>query len=82
MPNQNHVNRRPLGVGGFPAAVLPRYATIPHWCDISGYGRTRTYEDIGAGKLKAIKLGTRTLIDVQQGHELHGKLGRPRYRRT
>jgi hypothetical protein len=30
-------------------------------------GRTATYEALGAGKLRAIKLGTRTLIDVEHG---------------
>ena len=64
---------------------LPRYAPVPDWCALSGVGRTVTYELIGAGRLKAIKLGSRTLIDVWHGIEMLDALpsaeirvGRPR----
>ena len=48
-------------------SITPRYATIPDWCAISGMGRSSSYEALGRGDLKAIKLGVRTLIDVEAG---------------
>lgn len=52
----NHLNQR-----------LPKYSTVPDWCELSGMGRTRTYQALGAGDLRAIKVGARTLIDVDHG---------------
>lgn len=46
----------------------PRFATIDNWCVISGMGRRVVYDEIGRGNLKAIKVGARTLIDVEFGH--------------
>jgi len=43
------------------------YATILAWCRLSGMGRSASYEALGRGDLRAIKLGTRTLIDVPHG---------------
>jgi hypothetical protein len=48
-------------------SITPRYARISDWCVMSGMGRSLTYEALGRGNLKAIKLGTRTLIDVAHG---------------
>lgn len=45
----------------------PKYATLPHWCVLSGMSRTKTYYAIGAGNLRAVKLGNRTLVDVDAG---------------
>lgn len=45
----------------------PAYATVPDWCALSGMSRSGTYEALGRGDLRAIKLGARTLIDVQHG---------------
>lgn len=46
----------------------PKYAPItPIWCGISGMSRTATYNALGRGDLKAIKVGNRTLIDVEAG---------------
>ena len=47
--------------------ILPARATIPFWCALSGMGRSTTYEALSRGDLRAIKLGTRTLIDVPHG---------------
>jgi hypothetical protein len=44
-----------------------KWAPINRWCEISGMGRTSTYQRIAAGHLRAIKLGTRLLIDVDHG---------------
>ena len=47
--------------------MTPKYATIPDWQRISGMRRTSTYEALGRGDLRSIKLGTRVLIDVEAG---------------
>lgn len=45
----------------------PARATVAGWCDVSGMGRSATYEALGRGDLRAVKLGSRTLIDVAHG---------------
>jgi hypothetical protein len=45
----------------------PKFATIENWGTISGMSRRVIYEKLGTGELKAIKAGTRTLIDVDAG---------------
>lgn len=45
----------------------PKFATIEDWGTISGMSRRVTYEKLGTGELKAIKVGGRTLIDVEAG---------------
>jgi hypothetical protein len=45
----------------------PKFAPIPQWCVISGMSRTATYNALGRGDLKAIKVGSRTLVDVEAG---------------
>jgi len=50
-----------------PAGAFPAFAPIPAWCALSGMGRSATYEALGAGHLRAVKLGARTLIDVGYG---------------
>jgi hypothetical protein len=47
--------------------LTPKYAPISDWCAISGMSRSVVYEALGRGDLKAIKLGVRTLIDVEHG---------------
>ena len=39
-----------------------QFLTIRAFCDAYGVGRTTTYELINAGKLRRIKVGSRTLI--------------------
>lgn len=48
-------------------ATRPKYVTIKRWGDMVGDSRTRTYEDLSRGNLRAIKRGGRTLIDVDHG---------------
>jgi len=45
----------------------PARATIANWCNLSGMSRSATYEALAAGRLRAVKLGSRTLIDVAHG---------------
>jgi hypothetical protein len=40
----------------------PEFATIPDTCRLFGFGRTKLYELIAAGKVEARKLGARTLV--------------------
>lgn len=47
--------------------IQPAFTTVANWCDISGMGRSVTYDALGRGDLRAIKVGTRTLIDVAHG---------------
>jgi hypothetical protein len=48
-------------------AITPAFATITNWGVISGMGRRSTYDAIGRGNLRAIKCGSRTLVDVPHG---------------
>jgi len=47
--------------------IAIKYAPLPDWYAISGMRRNSTYEALARGDLKAKKLGTRTLIDVEHG---------------
>jgi hypothetical protein len=55
------------GSGANSLTGFPAFATIDSWCAISGLGRRVTYDELGRGNLKAIKVGARTLIDVPHG---------------
>jgi hypothetical protein len=43
------------------------WAPIKEWCEISGLGRTVTYQRIALGNLRAKKVGRRTLVHVPSG---------------
>jgi hypothetical protein len=45
----------------------PKFATIDNWIAMSGMGRRSVYDYLGTGELKAVKVGARTLIDVEAG---------------
>jgi hypothetical protein len=62
-------DRRSRAHASTQAAALPdaKFAPLPHWRVISGMSRTATYYALGRGDLKAIKVGARTLIDVEAG---------------
>jgi hypothetical protein len=49
------------------SSINPKYATIPDWQGLSGMRRTSTYEALGRGDLRSIKIGSRVLIDVEAG---------------
>ncbi|MEH2524213.1 MULTISPECIES: helix-turn-helix domain-containing protein [unclassified Bradyrhizobium] len=43
-------------------SIEPEALSVPQACALAGIGRTKLYEAITAGSLKARKLGKRTLI--------------------
>jgi excisionase family DNA binding protein len=45
-----------------PAPFCPRAFSIPEFCRRYGIGRTNAYQEIAAGRLRAVKVGRRTLI--------------------
>ncbi|WP_428490114.1 hypothetical protein [Rhodopila sp.] len=47
----------------------PKFMTIDGFTEWSGLGRTRIYYLLGGGDLKAIKVGRRTLIDMEHATE-------------
>ena len=49
------------------AANSPKFCTIDGWLALSGMGRRATYDKLGTGELKAVKVGARTLIDCEAG---------------
>jgi hypothetical protein len=44
-----------------------QFGTLPQWCADSGMGRTSTYAAISEGKIRAVKSGSRTLVDYASG---------------
>jgi hypothetical protein len=48
---------------------MPEFAPIPRWREISGMGRSKTYEELAAGNLRGVKCGRQLLIDVRHGLE-------------
>jgi hypothetical protein len=46
---------------------ISKYAPIRDWGALSGMGRTATYNALARGDMRAIKVGVRTLIDVEHG---------------
>lgn len=47
-----------------PAAPEPLAVRIPEACRISGIGRSKLYELIGAGEIEVFKVGAITLIPM------------------
>ena len=44
-----------------------KFGTIDTWIALSGMGRRATYDALGRGDLRAVKVGTRTLINIEKG---------------
>lgn len=47
--------------------LQPAFASYDTWTTISGINRTTTYDLLSRGELRAVKVGTRVLIDVAHG---------------
>lgn len=41
--------------------------TVPAFCDAAGIGKSKLYEMLAAGEIKAKKVGKRTLIPGEEG---------------
>lgn len=54
----------------------PNKITVSSACARWGCGKTKLYELIGTGEIEAVKLGSRTLIDVQSGDQFFASLPR------
>jgi excisionase family DNA binding protein len=48
-------------------ALKPVFS-IAEFCDATSLGRTRVYEEIKIGRLKAVRVGRRTLISNEEMH--------------
>ena len=59
---RNRHERRALEAGHEPLAVP--MARVPDWLGIS---RSKAYEEIAAGRLKAVKCGAKTLVPYESG---------------
>lgn len=44
-----------------------KYVSIENWGKITGIGKSTTYVLLAQGELRAVKVGARTLIDVEFG---------------
>ena len=60
----------------------PNYLTINDFRSRYGVGNTLTYEMISDGRLRAVKLGRRTLIDAASARELFDSLPAATRRRS
>ena len=49
--------------------MTPRAHSIEDFCDRYGIGRTQAYEEVKAGRLKAKKVGRRTIVPDEAGQE-------------
>jgi excisionase family DNA binding protein len=47
--------------------LKPKYGPLNTWQQISGVGRSKTYEMLETGELRGIKVGRRLLIDIEAG---------------
>jgi hypothetical protein len=52
---------------GKKSAITPKYGKVSTWCLISGWGRSKSYQALADGVLRAKKFGKTTLIDIDHG---------------
>lgn len=48
------------------AQTPPWYATFPNACRVLGIGRTKLYALAGEGRIRIVKVGHRSLVDINQ----------------
>ena len=56
--------------------LTPKFYRLEEWYLYASMGRSSTYRAIAAGKLKAVKNGSRLLIDAESGEEFLNSLPR------
>jgi excisionase family DNA binding protein len=44
---------------------IPPYTTISHACEILGFGRSKLYELAADGSIRIVKVGGRSLVDIE-----------------
>jgi hypothetical protein len=59
-----------------PAFAIPRYAPIPRAIEITGLGRSSIYKFAAQGKLRLVKAGGRTLVDMDHAMQWMATLPR------
>jgi hypothetical protein len=47
--------------------IRPAYCSIDHWSALTDMSRRSVYDALGRGDLRAIKVGSKTLVDVEFG---------------
>jgi hypothetical protein len=47
----------------------PKFGGINIWCALTGMSVRATYDRLGTGDLNGVKVGTRTLVDIEKGLE-------------
>jgi excisionase family DNA binding protein len=48
---------------------MKRAYTIGEFCQLYELGRTKTYQEINAGRLKAVKVGSKTIIRADDAEQ-------------
>ena len=47
--------------------LTPKYGGIDTWCALTGMSVRGTYDRLAAGDLVAVKVGSRTLLNIEKG---------------
>jgi excisionase family DNA binding protein len=62
-PNEaRNLSKDPARGNQSPEPAPPRAFSVTEFCGRYGIGRTNAYQEISAGRLRALKVGRRTLI--------------------
>ena len=59
-----------------------KYCSVAHWTKqvAPGFSRSRLFECFASGEIKAIKLGRRTMVEVESGLNYMKKLPKAEFR--
>ena len=75
MANLNHVN---LVLPEEIARLAPEMARIPVACSLFGVSRSWLYREAGSGNVRMVKIGARTLVDLQSVRKVLASRDYPR----
>jgi hypothetical protein len=73
MANLNHVN---LVLPEEIARLAPEMARIPVACSLFGVSRSWLYREAGSGNVRMVKIGARTLVDLQSVRKQYARFWR------